>query len=58
MAGLGPNDWIGEDLAILPMGVAVLLAGWARPVWLQWAGVIVMAAVMVFFLVTYALPAG
>ncbi len=58
MAGLGPNDWIGEDLAILPMGVAVLLAGWARPIWLQWAAAVVMAAVMAFFLVTYTLPAG
>ncbi len=58
MGGLGPNDWLGEDLAILPMGIASLLGGWARPTWLQWAGAVVMLAMMVFFLATYTLPMG
>ncbi len=44
MAGLSPNDWIGEELTGLPMGVAILVAGWARPHWLQWAAVAVMAS--------------
>lgn len=55
-AGLKPDDWIGEDLAILPMVLAVIGAGWARPKWLQWTCAALMFAVSVLFLVTYALP--
>ncbi len=56
MAGLNPDDWIAEDLAIVPMGIAVVLSGWARPKWLQWLGAVLMAGLDVYFLMTYAIP--
>jgi hypothetical protein len=37
--GWKPNDWIGAELFGLPLGVCALLAGWAKPRWLQWVGV-------------------
>jgi hypothetical protein len=58
MLGFGPNDWIGEDLTILPMAVALLVAGWARTKWLQWIAVAVMGSLLVFWLVTYTLADG
>jgi hypothetical protein len=56
MAGLNPGDWIAEDLAIVPMGIAVVMAGWARPKWLQWLGAALMFGFDVYFLVNYAIP--
>ena len=38
-AGSKPNDWIGAELYSAPLGVCALLAGWAKPHWLQWVGV-------------------
>src|SRR5262245_23060246 len=38
-AGWKPNDWIGAELYSAPLGVCALLAGWARPRWLQWVDV-------------------
>jgi hypothetical protein len=57
MAGLNPGDWVGEDLIIAPMTVAMVVAGWARPRWLQWTAAGTVFGVTVFFLVTYAMPA-
>jgi hypothetical protein len=57
MAGFGPSTWIGEDLTIVPMGVAVAVAGWARSVWLQWAAAALMAGLTIFALAIYAMPA-
>ena len=37
LAGLNPSDWIGEEIPMLPMLIATLVAGWAKPRWLQWA---------------------
>jgi hypothetical protein len=34
--GLKPGDWIGAELLVLPMLIAALVAGWAKPRWLQW----------------------
>jgi hypothetical protein len=58
MAGLKPGDWVGENLSIVPMAVGVVVAGWARPRWLQWTAAACMFGLSVFFLVTYAMPAG
>ena len=41
---------------VVVMLAATLIAGWARPRWLQWAAAIVMLALQSYFLVTYALP--
>jgi hypothetical protein len=43
-AGLASTDWIVENLIIAPMGLLVVLAGWARPLWLQWAAGLVFLA--------------
>lgn len=56
MRGMGPGDWIAEDLTILPMAAAVLLAGWARAAWLQWLGAVAMLGLNLVFLLTYAMP--
>jgi hypothetical protein len=53
---LGPNDWIAEDLTIIPMAVAVLVAGWARPARLQWLAGVAMFGLNLVFLLTYAIP--
>jgi len=37
--GWKPNDWIGAEVYGLPLGICAVLAGWARPRWLQWLGV-------------------
>jgi len=34
--GLKPGDWIGAELLVLPMLIAALVAGWAKPRCLQW----------------------
>jgi hypothetical protein len=56
LAGLKPSDWIDENLVVLPMLAASLVAGWARSRWLQWAAALVMLALILAFLHTYALP--
>ena len=58
MAGFGPNDWIWQEIALLPMGVFVIVAGWARPRWLQWAAAIASFAAIVALAVAYAIPVG
>jgi hypothetical protein len=37
--GWKPNEWIGAELVGLSLAVFALLAGWAKPRWLQWLGV-------------------
>ncbi|HEY5107968.1 MAG TPA: hypothetical protein VII73_14555 [Caulobacteraceae bacterium] len=56
-SGLGPSDWISENLLVLPMAVSVVIAGWTRTLWLQWVAVLVILGLIVFFLSTFALPA-
>ena len=58
MAGLKPGNWIGEDLSIVPMALAVVAAGWARPRWLQWAAVVWVLGASVLFLAISIMPAG
>jgi hypothetical protein len=38
-AGWQANEWITGEFAILALGVFAILAGWAKPRWLQWVGV-------------------
>jgi hypothetical protein len=37
--GWEPNESIGAELSALPLGICAVLAGWAKPRWLQWLGV-------------------
>jgi hypothetical protein len=55
-AGLTATSWIAEDGAVLAMMIAVVLAGWARQVRLQWAAAIAMLGLSVYFLAIYAIP--
>jgi hypothetical protein len=48
--GWKPNDWIGLLLA-----VCAVLAGWAKPRWLQWLGVGGMLVQNISFFVFYTL---
>lgn len=50
-----PSAWIYADLTIAPQLIFIGIAGWARPVWLQWLAGIAMAATMGYFLFAYAL---
>ena len=56
-AGLSSTAWIVEDLGVLPTLVIALIAGWARPQWLQWTAGLAMTAISIVFLVIYAMPA-
>jgi heme exporter protein D len=56
MKGMGPNDWIAEDLTVLPMVVAVILAGWARQTWLQWVAAVAMFGLNLVLGLTFAMP--
>ena len=55
-AGLGPTSWIGENLGVLPALIVALVAGWARPLWLQWTAALGMFGLTVWFLAIYAMP--
>jgi hypothetical protein len=56
-AGLSSTAWIVEDLGVVPALIAALIAGWARPQWLQWLAGLAMTAISTVFLVIYAMPA-
>ena len=53
-AGPGSFDWIGAELPIFLMLIATLIAGWAKPLWLQWAAGLFIFGLEVLFLAVYA----
>jgi hypothetical protein len=57
LEGWKPNDWIGAELLLLGLLLAVcaVLAGWAKPRWLQWVGVGGMFVQNIWFFVFYTL---
>jgi hypothetical protein len=57
-AGFGSGAWVVEDLTIVPMAAAFVLAGWGRPPWLQWTAAIAILGLIVYWLETYTLPPG
>ncbi len=54
VVGSGAFDWIGADLPVLLMLVATLVAGWAKPLWLQWTAGLFFFGLEALFLATYA----
>jgi hypothetical protein len=54
-AGWKPNDWIGAEVVGLSLAVFAVLAGWAKPRWLQWLGVGGMFVQNIWFFVFYTL---
>ena len=54
-AGWKPNEWIGAELVGLALGVFALLAGWAKPRWLQWIGVGGMFTQNIWYFIFYTL---
>ncbi len=53
--GWKPNEWIEAELVGLALGVFALLAGWAKPRWLQWIGVGGMFVQNIWYFVFYTL---
>src|SRR6266480_1557261 len=53
--GWKPTDWIGAELVGLSLAVFAVLAGWAKPRWLQWIGVGGMFVQNIWFFVFYTL---
>src|SRR5438876_3899532 len=53
--GWKPNDWIGAELLGLALGVFAVLAGWAKPLWVQWVGVGGMFVQNIWFFVFYTI---
>jgi hypothetical protein len=52
LEGWKPGDWIGADLLVLPMLIAALIAGWAKPRWLQWTAAWFGLALQSWFLIS------
>ncbi len=53
-AGAGTWAWVGAELPIFLMLVATLIAGWAKPLWLQWSAGLFVFGLEALFLATYA----
>ena len=53
--GWKPNEWIEAELVGLALGVFAVLAGWAKPRWLQWIGVGGMLVQNIWYFVFYTL---
>ena len=53
--GWKPNDWIAAELVGLSLAVFAVLAGWAKPRWLQWLGVGGMFVQNLWYFVFYTL---
>jgi hypothetical protein len=53
--GWKPNEWIGAELAGLPLASCAVLAGWAKPRWLQWVGVGGMFLQNLWYFIFYTL---
>jgi hypothetical protein len=52
LEGWKPGDWIGADLLVLPILIAALVAGWAKPRWLQWTAALFGLALQSWFLIS------
>ena len=52
LEGWKPGDWIGADLLVLPMLIVALVAGWAKPRWLQWSAAWFALALQSWFLIS------
>ena len=47
------SQWFTADVILLAASVFIALAGWARPIWLQWVGGLGVFAVAAKFFVAY-----
>ena len=52
LEGWKPGDWIGAEMLVLPMLIAALVAGWAKPLWLQWIAAWSALALQSWFLIS------
>ncbi|MBV9008751.1 MAG: hypothetical protein JO354_06220 [Verrucomicrobia bacterium] len=55
LEGWKPNEWIGADLLVLVMFICSVVAGWAKPRWLQWLAIAAMILENAWFLVSYTI---
>jgi hypothetical protein len=51
---LALSGWIGAELPIFLMVVATVIAGWAKPLWLQWGAGLFVFALEALFVATYS----
>ena len=51
--GWTPGEWIKANLAVLPMLIAALIAGWVKLRWLQWLAVCATIGLQAWFLVSF-----
>ena len=56
LAGVPSGAWVTADLLIAPMLGIVVLAMYARPLWLQWAAGLAYLALAITFVATYSPP--
>lgn len=47
------SDWIGAEIPILLILAATVIAGWAKPLWLQWTAAVLILGLEAIFVVTY-----
>jgi len=52
LEGWKPGDWIAADLLVLPTLITALVAGWAKPRWLQWTAAWFGLALQSWFLIS------
>ena len=53
--GQPADAWLWADVTILPMMALAVIAGWARPLWLQWVAAVGILALDTYFLIQYAI---
>ncbi len=51
------SNWFGAALPIALMLVATVIAGWAKPLWLQWGAGLFVFGLETLFVVTYSVRA-
>ena len=57
LAASSLSDSLGAELPISLMLVATVIAGWAKPLWLQWTAGLFVLSLEAIFVVTYAVRA-
>jgi hypothetical protein len=54
LSGTALSGWLGAELPVLAMLAATVIAGWAKPLWAQWAAALFVLALETLFVGTYA----
>jgi hypothetical protein len=49
----GAFDWMGAEIPLFLMFIATVIAGWARPAWMQWIAALFIFGLEALFVATY-----